>query len=53
MKGCGQRNKCALQFDVLAQLTNLPTIPARISLYKWLRQLKAMRDALREALDDS
>jgi len=38
------------RFDVLAQLAN---IPARITLYEFLRLFKSTRDALREVLGDS
>ena len=37
------------RFDVLAQLAN---IPARITLYEFLRLFNSARDALREALAD-
>ena len=46
----GPRLDIPFRFDILAQLAN---IPARITIHELLRLLKEIREALRNALDDS
>ena len=49
-KDRAEKSKTPFQFNVLAQLAN---IPARLTIYELLRLSKPTREALREALADS